>query len=88
MKWRAMTAADLTAIQRLADTQHVCLPERPEVFAKKFELFRDGCLVMVQEGAVVGYCFSHPWFSETSHRSTPCCVIFRRPRNVCLSTTW
>ena len=39
LKWRAMTAADLAAIQQLADTQHVYLPERPEVFAEKFELF-------------------------------------------------
>jgi hypothetical protein len=61
LKWRAMTAADLAAIQQLADTQHVYLPERPEVFAEKFELFRDGCLVLVQEGTIVGYCFSHPW---------------------------
>ena len=61
LKWRAMTAADLAAIQQLADTQHVYLPERPEVFAEKFELFRDGCLVLVREGTIVGYCFSHPW---------------------------
>jgi GNAT superfamily N-acetyltransferase len=61
LKWRAMTAADLAAIRQLADTQHVYLPERPEVFAEKFELFRDGCLVLVQEGTIVGYCFSHPW---------------------------
>jgi hypothetical protein len=61
LKWRAVTAADLAAIQRLADIQHVSLPERPEVFAEKFELFRDGCLVLVQEGTVVGYCLSHPW---------------------------
>jgi GNAT superfamily N-acetyltransferase len=61
LKWRAVTAADLAAIQRLADTEHVSLPERPEVFAEKFELFRDGCLVLVQEGTIVGYCFSHPW---------------------------
>lgn len=61
LKWRAVAAADLAAIQRLADIQHVSLPERPEVFAEKFELFRDGCLVLVQEGTIVGYCFSHPW---------------------------
>src|SRR6476661_1188157 len=61
LKWRAMTAADLAAIRQLADTQHVYLPERPEVFAEKFELFRDGCLVLVQEGTIVGYCFSNPW---------------------------
>jgi hypothetical protein len=60
LKWRAMTAADLAAIQQLADTQHVYLPERPEVFAEKFELFRDGCLVLVQEGTIVGYCFISP----------------------------
>jgi GNAT superfamily N-acetyltransferase len=61
LKWRAMTVADLAAIQQLADTQHVYLPERPEVFAEKFELFRDGCLVLGREGTIVGYCFSHPW---------------------------
>jgi GNAT superfamily N-acetyltransferase len=60
-KWRAMAVADLATIQRLADSQHPSLPERPEVFAEKLELFRDGCLVLVQEGTIVGYCFSHPW---------------------------
>ena len=34
-----MYCTRLAAIQRPADTQHVYLPERPEVFAEKFELF-------------------------------------------------
>lgn len=60
-KWRAATVADLITVQRLVDYHHPGLPERPEVFAEKLELFHDECLVLVQEGAIVDYCLSHAW---------------------------
>ena len=60
--WRTATAADLTAIQKIADKIHVDLPERPEVIAEKIELFPEGCFVLAHKDSVVGYGLSHPWF--------------------------
>jgi GNAT superfamily N-acetyltransferase len=60
-KWRSATAADLGDIQRIGDLIHTELPERPECFAEKLRLFPEGCFVLIQDDAVVGYGFSHPW---------------------------
>jgi GNAT superfamily N-acetyltransferase len=59
--WRRATDADLDIVNRIADAIHVDLPERPEVFADKLNLFPPGCYVLVQSGEVVGYGISHPW---------------------------
>jgi GNAT superfamily N-acetyltransferase len=60
-EWRSATVADLEIIQKIGDEIHINLPERPEVFAEKFNLFPEGCFVLTQNDAVVGYGFSHPW---------------------------
>lgn len=59
--WRAMTDADLPAVQSLADAAHPGLPERPEVLADKLRHFPEGCLVLAAGDAVAGYGFAHPW---------------------------
>lgn len=59
--WRAMTEADLAAVQALADAAHPGLAERPEVFADKRARFPDGCRVLAAGEAVLGYGFAHPW---------------------------
>lgn len=65
VEWRAARPEDLAVINQIADEVHVDLPERPEVFAEKLNLFRDGCFVLMQNDAVVGYGFSHPWLLYT-----------------------
>jgi hypothetical protein len=59
--WRPATPVDLGGIQNIGDSMHPDLPERPEIFAEKLGLFPDGCFVLAQNDAVVGYGFSHPW---------------------------
>jgi ribosomal protein S18 acetylase RimI-like enzyme len=60
-EWRPAAVADLAAIQKIADAIHADLPERPEIYAEKLELFPEGCFVLAQNESVVGYCLSHPW---------------------------
>lgn len=60
-EWRPAAATDLDEIQTIGDEIHVDLPERPEVFTEKFNLFPEGCFVLAREELVVGYGFSHPW---------------------------
>lgn len=59
--WRAATAADLDAVERIGNAVHVNLQERPEVFANKHALFPQGCFVLARNGAVIGYGIAHPW---------------------------
>lgn len=59
--WRLTTATDLEAIQNIANVIHPDLSERPEIFAEKLRLFPEGCFVLVEDGAVLGYAFVHPW---------------------------
>lgn len=61
MHWRAMKAADLTAVADLANRIHPEYPERPEVLAEKFALFPSGCFTLAEAVTIYGYCFSHPW---------------------------
>jgi hypothetical protein len=60
-QWRQTTADDLVAIDTIGNSIHHSLPERPEVFAEKFNLFPSGCRVLIYSGEVVGYGISHPW---------------------------
>ncbi len=59
-RWRAMTERDVAAVVALADTVHPGLPERPEVFANRIELFADGAIVLDAGDAIVGYGVAHP----------------------------
>jgi GNAT superfamily N-acetyltransferase len=61
MRWRAMTAGDLTEVADLANRIHPKFPERPDVLAEKFNLFPAGCFTLADATAIHGYCFSHPW---------------------------
>lgn len=42
-----MTAADLGAVQAIADRVHVAYPEDAAVFAERLRLFPDGCWVLI-----------------------------------------
>jgi GNAT superfamily N-acetyltransferase len=59
--WRQTEFTDLPAIDRIGDEIHVDLREHPEVFEEKFHLFPQGCLVLSEADAIVGYGFFHPW---------------------------
>lgn len=60
--WRAMTKADLGAVQAIADALHPDHPERPAVFAERLALAPEGCLTLADRaGAVLGFAVSHPW---------------------------
>ena len=60
-QWREATADDLGAIDAIGNGIHLSLPERPEVFAEKLDLFPPGCRVLIYSGEIVGYGMSHPW---------------------------
>jgi hypothetical protein len=61
LHWRQAVESDLAVINRIADSIHTGLPERPEVFAEKRRLYPSGCLVLEKMGVTVGYGISHPW---------------------------
>jgi N-acetylglutamate synthase-like GNAT family acetyltransferase len=60
-KWRSTTTIDLGAIEKIANVVHADLSESREVFAEKLRLFPEGCFVLTDHGAVLGYAFVHPW---------------------------
>jgi len=60
-QWRLTTTIDLADIQKIANVIHPDLSETPEIFAEKLRLFPEGCFVLVENGAVLGYAFVHPW---------------------------
>ena len=60
-KWRLTSETDLVAIEKIANAVHPDLSERSEVFAEKLRLFPEGCFVLIQDRAVLGYAFVHPW---------------------------
>jgi GNAT superfamily N-acetyltransferase len=65
MPWRPMAPQDLGPVQRVAECVHVAHPEDPEVFAERLRLYRHGCHVLDQDGAILGYAIAHPWrFAE------------------------
>ena len=61
MGWRAMQAEDLGAVAALAAAIHPAHPEDPDVFAERLCLYPQGCIVLIDAGAVVGYALAHPW---------------------------
>lgn len=56
-----MLSTDLEFVNETATGIHTHLPERPEVFEEKFNLFPEGCKKLVMNYRIVGYCISHPW---------------------------
>lgn len=66
--WRAARASDVRAITEIAARIHPDLPERPEVFMEKMQLYPPGCRVLVAGDAVAGYGLAHPWMQ---HRVPP-----------------
>ena len=63
--WRPTSAADVDAICAIGNRVHAALPERPEVFAEKVELFPEGCFSLARDAAIVGYGLSHPWVRDS-----------------------
>lgn len=59
--WRAMTAADLAAVNRLADVIHPDFPESFAVFTNRLALHPAGCAVLDGDDGLQGYVLSHPW---------------------------
>jgi GNAT superfamily N-acetyltransferase len=59
--WRAMTPADLPAVNAIAAAVHVAYPEDAAVFAERLALHPDGCFVLDAADGPGGYLISHPW---------------------------
>ena len=62
--WRAMTAFDLAAVERIAASVHPDLFESPEVLAEKQQLYRNGCYLLEVGERPAGYVLSHPWLAH------------------------
>lgn len=60
-RWRAMSAADLPAINALAVRIHPDFPEDEAVFAERLRLYPDGCRVFERDNRIEAYVVSHPW---------------------------
>ncbi|SUE44585.1 GNAT family N-acetyltransferase [Roseomonas gilardii] len=65
-RWRAMEAADLAAVGRVAAHVHPDYPEDEAVFAERLSLCPEGCLVLARPlgdplGDPCGYVVAHPW---------------------------
>ena len=72
MPWRTMTPEDLPQVQALADRIHVDHPEDFEVLAERQRLYPQGCLMLVEDGAAIGYALTHPWrFGEPPPLNEP-----------------
>lgn len=56
-----MVPSDLARVDAIARVVHLAHPERAEVFAERLALFARGCLVLEQDGALLGYAIAHPW---------------------------
>jgi GNAT superfamily N-acetyltransferase len=72
MPWRTMTPEDLPQVQALADRIHVDHPEDFEVLAERQRLYPEGCLMLVENEAAIGYALTHPWrFGEPPPLNEP-----------------
>jgi len=60
-RWLAMTAADLPAVNALAERIHPSFPEDATVFAERLRLYPDGCRVYERGNGIEAYVLSHPW---------------------------
>jgi len=63
MHWRRMNAADLPAVERIAEQLHPGYPEHPAVFAERLALAPGGCWVLAAPTGqtLLGYAVTHPW---------------------------
>ncbi|MFC0242459.1 GNAT family N-acetyltransferase [Rhodopseudomonas telluris] len=63
--WRAMTTADLPAVNAIAAAVHVDYPEDAAVFDERLALHPQGCHVLGEtdsgDTGITGYIISHPW---------------------------
>ena len=79
-QWRLTTTVDLVDIQKIANVAHPDLSEQPEIFAEKLASFPEGCFVLVNNGAVLGYAFVHPWrLNEVPKLDAPLLALPRNP---------
>jgi ribosomal protein S18 acetylase RimI-like enzyme len=76
LHWRAMTAADLPAVQALADVIHPDFPEDAAVFADRLALHPAGCFMLQGDAGALGYVLSHPWLDGQPPKLN---AILRRP---------
>ncbi|MBF9232039.1 GNAT family N-acetyltransferase [Microvirga alba] len=61
MPWRLMTTQDLDQVKGLADRIHLAHPEDMEVLAERQRIYPDGCYVLSERNALIGYALTHPW---------------------------
>lgn len=59
--WRAMTAYDLPAVEKIAAVVHPGLFEAPQVLAERQRLYHNGCYLLEVGERPAGYVLSHPW---------------------------
>jgi len=59
--WRALTPADLKAVEAIAEIVHPEFPEDGAVFAERQQLYPDGARLLELDGVASGYVLSHPW---------------------------
>jgi ribosomal protein S18 acetylase RimI-like enzyme len=64
LHWRAMTAADLPAVQAIADVIHPDFPEDAVVFVDRLSLHPAGCFALHNDDDATGYVLSHPWHDQ------------------------
>lgn len=60
LRWRPMTEADLPRVIAIAAEVHTDFPEDDGVFAERRRLYPEGCLVLIDGDATLGYLISHP----------------------------
>lgn len=56
-----MSAADLPAVNALAERIHPSFPEDAAVFTERLRLYPDGCRVFERGDVIEAYVVSHPW---------------------------
>ena len=56
-----MLPFDLPRAEEIAERVHPDLPEDPEVFTERLQLFPQGCLILALAGCARGYAIGHPW---------------------------
>ncbi|MGH6761336.1 MAG: GNAT family N-acetyltransferase [Phyllobacterium sp.] len=63
LDWRLMEVADLPSVSLVAAAVHPDFPEDDAIFAERLSLYPEGCFVLTDGTAILGYCLSHPWRS-------------------------
>ena len=61
IKWCSLLPEDIDEANIIADSIHTTLPEDPDIFLEKRNLFPEGCCKLLQNGVMIGYGISHPW---------------------------